>query len=258
MYLLYQGVKLSLRSQVSTLSIEPGKFVVLIPFTKKDRSQIAEPGCSETSSNVSEQNLISNKFADSTYSDMMQELSSLHQEESNNINTNKPEYGASYTMPFGNINSDISETKRKRGVDCDNQEGRPYDFLWSVLRSKTKNALEGQNCEKFVEVLESVNCLSDPYSGKCMLLREANMRGTGGGLYKTNSNNSSCFCPVWLKKIMEAFAFLSIFSAYLQLRREEVTLTHLKDALDQLGKFGVPIGIEDIEHLSVLCPKVIV
>ncbi|KAJ4713250.1 ATP-dependent helicase [Melia azedarach] len=256
-HLFFEGVKLSLRSQVSTLSIAPGKFVVLIPFTKKDRSQIAEPGCSQTSSNVTEQNLISNKFADSTYSDMMQELSSLHQEESNNINPNKPEYGASYTMPFGNINSDISETKRKRGVDCDNQEGSPYDFLWSVLQSKTKNALEGQNCEKFVEVLESVNCLSDPYSGKCMLLREANMRGTGGGLYKTNSNNSSCFCPVWLKKIMEAFAFLSIFSAYLQLRREEVTLTHLKDALDQLGKFGVPIGIEDIEHLSVLCPKVV-
>ncbi|KAH9778306.1 UBQ helicase-c and DEAD-like helicase domain-containing protein [Citrus sinensis] len=248
---------MSVLSQVSNFPTAPGEFLVLIPFSKKEKPQIEKTGLFETSSDYAKETLISNKFADSTYSDMMQEFSSLHEEESNSVSNDKPECNNAYSMPFGCISSDPLETKRKRGAECDDQGGRPYDFLWSVMRSTSKNALERQNCEKFVEVLESVNCLSDPYSGKCMLLREASRRSTGREMNKSSGDNSSCLCPVWLKKIMEAFAFVSIFSAHLQLRREKVILSHVKGALNQLEKFGVRVGIEDIENLAVLCPKVV-
>ncbi|KAL5818090.1 hypothetical protein ACOSQ3_026468 [Xanthoceras sorbifolium] len=256
-HLFFKGIKLSLQSQVSSVSIEPGEFLVLIPFTKKERPQTPKADFSETSSSVAKHNLISKKLADLTYSDMMRELSSLHEEESSNISSSQPKDCALNTMDFRKVNREPLETKRKRGVDCNNLEARPYEFLWSVLRSTNKNALEGQNCEKFVEVLESVNCLSDPNSGNCMLLREANRRSSGEGIFKSSNNGSSCLCPDWLKKIVEAFAFLSIFSAYLQLQGKKVTLTHVKDALDQLAKFGVQLGIKNIEHLSTLCPKVV-
>ncbi|KAK1564744.1 hypothetical protein Q3G72_010528 [Acer saccharum] len=257
-HLFFKGFKLSLQSQVSSVSIEPGEFFVLIPFTKKDRPQTQKADFSKTSSSVAKHNLISKKFADSTYADMMQELSSLHEEDlSSNISSNQPKYCDSNTMEFGKVNREPLETKRKRSVDCNNQEARPCEFLWSVLWSTNKNALEGQNCVKFVEVLESVNCLSDPNSGKCMLLREANRRSDGEGIFKSSNNGSSCLCPDWLKKIVEAFAFLSIFTACLQLRGEKLTLTHVKDALNQLAKFGVQVGIKDIEHLAILCPKVV-
>ncbi|KAL9433387.1 hypothetical protein AB3S75_028256 [Citrus x aurantiifolia] len=256
-HLFFKGVKMSVQSQVSNFPTAPGEFLVLIPFSKKEKPQIEKTGLFETPSDYAKETLISNKFADSTYSDMMQEFSSLHEEESNSVNNDKPECNNAYSMPFGCISSDPLETKRKRGAECDDQGGRPYDFLWSVMRSTSKNALEGQNCEKFVEVLESVNCLSDPHSGKCMLLREASRRSTGREMNKSSGDNSSCLCPVWLKKIVEAFAFVSIFSAHLQLRREKVILSHVKGALNQLEKFGVRVGIEDIENLAVLCPKVV-
>ncbi|KAK3225471.1 hypothetical protein Dsin_005333 [Dipteronia sinensis] len=253
-HLFFKGVKLSVQSQVSSVSIEPGEFFVLILFTKKDRPQTPKADFSKTSSSVSKHNLISKTFADSTYADMMQELSSLHEEDlSSNISSNQPKFCDSYTMDFGKVNREPLETKRKRS----NQEACPYAFLWSVLRSTNTNAFEGQNCEKFVEVLESVKCLSDPKSGKCMLLREANRRSGSEGIFKSSNNGSSCFCPDWLNKIVEAFAFVSIFNAYLQLRGEKVTLTHVKDALNQLAKFGVQVGIKNIEHLAILCPKVV-
>ncbi|KAJ0105350.1 hypothetical protein Patl1_18952 [Pistacia atlantica] len=247
------GVKLSLQSQVGSLKMEPGEFMVLIPFTKKDRPQTPKHDSSETSSNAAEQTSSSKKFVDSTYTEMMQDLASFREEETSNIDNNQPKC---YT-DFGNVSRGPLEAKRKRVVDCDSQQGGPYDFLWTVWRSKNKNAFEGQNSEKFVEVLQSVTCLLDPHSGKCMLLREASMRSSNGGLWESNDNDCSCLCPVWLKKIMEAFAFLSIFCAYLHLRKEKVTLSRVKDALNQLGKFGVRVSIEDIEHLSVLCPKVV-
>jgi DEAD/DEAH box helicase domain-containing protein len=57
---------------------------------------------------------------------------------------------------------------------------------------------------------------------------------------------------------MQAFAFLNIFTAFLQMQRREITSDSLKDALKNLAKSGLKAGFEDIELLSVLYPKVIV
>lgn len=244
--MLYQGVKLNLQSQVSSVLVNPGEFFVLIPFTKKERPQTSKPDFSEVSSSVGNHDISAKKFADSTYSDVMQELSSLHQEGLSNISSN-----VSDGMDFRNMNREPLQTKHKKGDGHDNKEVRFYEFVRSVLRSKNSSALGGQSCEKFVEVLKSVNCLSNPNSGKCMMMTEANRRNSGG-----RNNGSSCLCPVWLKRVVEAFAFLSIFSAHLQLQGKQVTLSHLQNTLNQLGKLGIQVDMKDIEHLSSLCPKV--
>ncbi|RVW20654.1 putative ATP-dependent helicase YprA [Vitis vinifera] len=41
------------------------------------------------------------------------------------------------------------------------------------------------------------------------------------------------------------------------IRQGHITLIHLKEGLDHLGEFGFQVDMEDIEHLSVLCPKVV-
>lgn len=216
---------------MSSLSIQSGEFFVLIPFTKKDKPRIENPSFSSSATS----------FADSAYSDMMQEFSSLRENLGNFSEDNSTNI---------NSNNDYFKVRQKRGGDTDRDErneGRPYEFLWNVLRSSDRDLFEENNCKKFVEVLQSVNCLSSPYSGKCMLLSEAKFR---------SSEEASCSCPVWLKKIMEAFAFTIILSGFLQLRRERMTSSCLKEVLERLQKFGVAVCMEDIECLSVLCPKV--
>ncbi|WRX19616.1 Helicase [Theobroma cacao] len=231
-HLFFKGTKLNLQSKVSSLSIQSGEFFVLIPFTKKDKPRIENPSFSNNASTAT-------SFADSTYSDMMQEFSSLRDESGNFCEDNS------------NNNNVYFKSKRK-GVTIDRdekKEGRAYDFLWNVLRTSDGDLFEKKNCEKFVEVLRLVNCLSSPYSGKCMLLSEAKIR--------SRDEQASCLCPVWLKKIVEAFAFLSILSAFLQLRTERMTSACLKEVLERLRKFGLGVCMEDIECLSVLCPKVV-
>ncbi|GAV77746.1 DEAD domain-containing protein/Helicase_C domain-containing protein/DUF1998 domain-containing protein [Cephalotus follicularis] len=246
-HLFFKGIKLRLQSRLSTHSIEPGEFFVLIPFTKKDRPQTPEPNSIPNESSVS-------SFADSAYSEMMQEFSFLRAKPTTDYNnSNQP----SDTSHFGVLNNGTAafDAKPQRVRDGDEDEGSQHRFLWSFLQSPNENFTDEETCEKFVAFLDSVNCLSDPRLGKCMLLSEDNLgRGVRG---VCTDEQSSCLCPAWLKRIMAAFAFLSIFAASIELQRGKLTLSRLKEVLNQLGKFGVKVSIEDIEHLSVLCPKVV-
>ncbi|XVF54478.1 hypothetical protein PTKIN_Ptkin05aG0183500 [Pterospermum kingtungense] len=234
-HLFFKGSKLNLQCKVSSLSIQSSEFFVLIPFTKKDKPRVENPSFSHDASSAT-------SFADSAFSDMMQEFSSLRESLGNFSEDNATNVKS---------NTDYFKVRRKpgRNVDRDEKnEGRPYEFLWNVLRSSDRDLFEESNCKKFVDVLQSVNCLSSPYSGKCMFLSEAEFRSSEG---------ASCLCPVWLKKIVEAFALLSILSGFLQLRSERMTSGSLKEVLERLQKFGVGICMQDIECLSVLCPKVV-
>ncbi|OMO52842.1 hypothetical protein CCACVL1_29059 [Corchorus capsularis] len=231
-HLFYKGTKLSSQSKLSSLSVQCGDFLVLIPFTKKDKPRVENPSFSNNASTAT-------SFSDSTYSDMMQELSYLR-DESVNLSEGKTD---------NNTNNFYFTSKRKReGTDRDEKdEGHSSDFLWNVLRSSDGDLFDERNCKKFVEVLQSVNCLSSPYSGECMVLSEAKCR--------SSNELASCLCPVWLKKVVEGFAFVSILSGFLHLRTDKMTSACLKGVLDRLEKFGVGISMEDIECLSVLCPK---
>ncbi|WKA08273.1 hypothetical protein VitviT2T_026010 [Vitis vinifera] len=252
-HLFFKGAKLSLQSKLNSHPIGSGKFMVLVPFTKKVR----QCNQSATTSEVPNQSPVSN-FADSAWSDMMQDLRTLSNMSNNENQTNfdsgsviegvrnelMEEASATYTL----------ERKRKK-FHGDKQEGSSDDLILSLLKSPCKIFLDKQNCEILIRVLESVNCLLDMRSGSCMLLREVGL--AYGDATQSGSKSSLCLCPAWLKKIMKTFTFLNIFSAFLQLQQGHITLIHLKEGLDHLGEFGFQVDMEDIEHLSVLCPKVV-
>uniref|UniRef100_A0A2P2M9Z4 Putative ATP-dependent helicase YprA isoform X2 n=1 Tax=Rhizophora mucronata TaxID=61149 RepID=A0A2P2M9Z4_RHIMU len=235
-HLFFKGVKLSLQSHLGSLDIQQGQFLVLVPFIKKDRPQNPKP---DFSTNVPKQSSTST-FADSAHSDMMQEFSSLFERSGD---TSGQPHRETENFDFGH--------KRKRDFDNFSDScvdtGGPYAFVWSVLQTPNKRIIEEQNSEKFVEILNSLNCLKNPRSGKCMFFAAEVCK----------NKMVSCMCPLWLKRIIQAFSFLNIFSAFCQVQREEITLAKLKEALTQLGKFGCQASFEDIKHLCVLCPKVV-
>ncbi|XP_057952391.1 uncharacterized protein LOC131146670 isoform X2 [Malania oleifera] len=250
-HLFLKGAKLGLHSKISGHSIEPGEFMVLIPFTKKDHHQTHDSGQFGSDLKLPDQSQASN-FPDSAWSDMMLDLSSL-QSISNNENQREL---VSDTTNIGVRNDDLICTlkpKRKRGFDGDKPEGYPDDIL-SILHSVSDNFLDAQNCEKFVKVLDSVNCLSDPYSRSCMV-RRAILPVSDEVLHIDNS--SSCMCPSWLNTIVKAFSFLNMFAASSQMHGEGITWVCLKEALNELRKCGLKVGITDLENLSVICPKIV-
>lgn len=246
--LVYQGEKLRLQSQIITHSIKPDEFLVLVPFIKKvANNQSQKCDQSKTSLTTSAHGSMS-KFANSAWSDMMQDLSYLRDNSSSGTPSvsNIGSFSVGGRIEVMENSSCSREAKRKRGFGCDDII---LDMLWA---SRSKNVLDEQNSRRFVELSESVNCLSDPYSGDCMLWRR---KASGIGLHHGNGN--SCLCPEWLKKIMKAFAFLNTFSALVQLQQERTTSCILEQALEQLATFGVKLGMQDMEHLSVISPTVI-
>ncbi|XP_011014689.1 PREDICTED: putative ATP-dependent helicase hrq1 isoform X8 [Populus euphratica] len=242
-HLFFKGVKLSLKTQIDTLSIENGEFLALVPFNKKkDSPRTRTP---DFYKNAPTEPSIST-LADSTFSEMMQDLSFLSEKPTTSTSTHSTAAPQSDYM--------FSGYKRKRGFKdtptSSSSDEELFCFLWSVLRSPNKNNYivdDKTKCEKFVEVLDSFSCLTNPHSRTCVFL----------DLGLCGDKRSSCLCPAWLKRIMQAFAFLNIFTAFLQMQRQEITSDSLKEALKNLAKSGLKAGFEDIELLSVLCPKVI-
>ncbi|WCJ35804.1 ATP-dependent helicase HRQ1 [Euphorbia peplus] len=238
-HLFLKGEKLSMEIQIRSLSMEPHEFIVLVPFIKKVRpppplNPVSADSCGQSSNSG---------YADLVYSDMMQEFSFLHE---------------SNTTPSYEPSNAFVGDKRKRDDVKVNDDGKEeetalYTFLWSLLKvpSKSKNLLDDQNCGKFVEILGALNCLKNPHFGICALLRYREDIGIEG------DSKVSCLCPAWLQKLVQAFTFLNIFSAYLQMQKEEITSDLLKEALQKLHKYGFGACFEDIEHISILCPKVV-
>ncbi|XP_060674221.1 uncharacterized protein LOC107433954 isoform X6 [Ziziphus jujuba] len=250
-HLFYKGVKLKLQRKVGTLDMGNSEFLVLVPFAKRDSNQTQNSSQPKASMKVPNQPSIS-KFAESAWSDMMHDLSYL----SDDPVAKAPEFEIAGNLrnrrdaSAGLANSWSSEAKRKRGsIECDDLL---YDILWAP---KSMDVLDEYKCEKFIEFLNLVNCLSDLHSGNCMLSIRSCSQAFGIGL--PTNDGSTCLCPTWLKILLKAFAFLNVFSAFLQLQQARTTLNLLEEALDQLGKFGVKLCIRDLEHLSIISPKVV-
>lgn len=230
-----QGVKLKLEGYVDVQNIGNGEFIVLVPFTKKNSNQTKKSDQSNTPLNVPKDKSIL-KLADLAWSDMMQDLSCLSHTSCSGASSDSNIAGVASSSSF--------DSKRKRGIYSD-------DVILDILRcSKSTTHLDEQNCERFGKVLELVNCLRDPHSGSCMLSRISNRMAL-----QANSG-SSCFCPEWLKVMLKTFTFLNIISTFIQLQQERTTLELLEKAVAQLGCFGIKLVTKDLEHLSVLCPKV--
>lgn len=218
---------MQLHDQIGSYHIESGEFVVLIPFVKKEPTQKEKPDSVFSSPNVA-CNASTSNFADTTWSNIMEDLSELR-ETAEEIDVNKEK---------------IVEVEMKRGLGSEKEINLPYHMILNTLDDTSRSA------EGFSKVLESVNCLSDLPLGYCKLLKRACLKGNDG-------SGVTCLCPPWLKMVLKSFAFINIFSAFLHLQSRKVTMTLLDEALDQLAKFGVKLGVHDMKRLSLLCPHLV-
>ncbi|XP_023531211.1 uncharacterized protein LOC111793522 isoform X1 [Cucurbita pepo subsp. pepo] len=263
-HLFSKGTKLKPQSEISACRIDKGEFLVLIPFTKKESSKPQLRDQYVQGSSVSGGSSIS-QFADSAWSDMVQDLSYLHdcsvqgregnglESERGNFETGGVDAELAATCSTG---SSSLKAKGKKGFVCNDSNGILDDILRNLLSSPTVAFLSEYNCENLIKFLESVDCLSDPRNEKCLLAKQANSR-SGNRKAPNRTHCSSCLCPVWLKKIMKAFAFLNVLSMFAQLREEIITASRLEQAMDLLQKHGITLRMEDMKHLSLLCPKVV-
>lgn len=245
-HLFLKGAKLGLHSQISSHSINPGDFIVVVPYVKKLRGQVEEGD--EAAKQLNDQNECStSKAAASAWSAMMQDISSLGEISKND--NNQPCVKSKEVNKGSPVNT-CSESSRKRRLNCDNHKDNIDDLVITVLESFESMQMDLDNCKRLMRVLELMNCLRDPQSGNCVL-KEATLH------YYHLNWDEPCLCPSWLRKIMKAFYFLNIYSAYIQLQHEKVTVILLKEALEQLSKSGLQVGIADLEHLAIFCPKVV-
>lgn len=126
------------------------------------------------------------------------------------------------TLNLYTQNSWSSESKREKLLTVMNFV---YDSLWSP---KGNVVLHELNCENCIKFLDLVNCLSDLHSVNCMLSWRASSQAPRIGLH--TNDGSKCWCPTWLKIILNAFPFLKIISAFLQLQKARTTSTILEEA----------------------------
>ncbi|KAF5177122.1 Atp-dependent helicase hrq1 [Thalictrum thalictroides] len=229
-HLFFKGAKMSLGSSLSSYSIESDEFIVLVPFTKKDKSQNQVRSVSHTDryDTLPKTSSSSSVVADSTYSDLMEDLSSLADRDRNQNSKEVLE----------NVVSHIETPERNETWN---------QLLGDVFNSsKESSDLDEKGYEKIARFSDSMNCLCDSKTGKCLLLK---LLG--------NNKEKLCQCPIWLKRLLKVFSFLNIFSGFLQMQNLAITWDSVKGAMRNLGAFGLEVGVEDVKHLSVICPKIL-
>lgn len=215
---------MQLHDEVGSYLIQGGEFLVLIPFLKKEPTSTEKPNPANVVCNASTSNL-----ADTTWSNIMEDLSEIDHNNVSNFERNKEK-----------------TVEAEKGIEI------PYHLILNTLDSTSHTALGARTCEVFSKVLESVNCLSDLPLGHCMLFKRACLKGSCGN----DGGGVTCLCPQWLKIVVKSFAFMNIFSAFLHMQGRKVTTGLMKEALDQLAKFGLKLGLDDMKSLSLLCPHV--
>ncbi|XP_055826142.1 uncharacterized protein LOC129894460 isoform X2 [Solanum dulcamara] len=254
-HLFLKGVKLGLESKVSDHSVGIGEFLVLVPYTKKDRQQNKKTETPASSSIPVGGSTL--KEAETAWSDMMQDLSYLSSIPRNENQTEALLDETRYRDSDGH-NCSVSmncssQVKRKRSIKDYKMEGHADELVLSILKSYSVD-MDDEKAKMFVQVLATINCFIDPDSGNCMC-EEANRKENASD--PCSSGSDSCGCPTWLRSISKIFSFLNIYSASLQLQQGQVTYSSLKGALDRLCLFGFLAGVSDIEQLSLFCPKVV-
>ncbi|KAK9114387.1 hypothetical protein Syun_021184 [Stephania yunnanensis] len=220
LHLFFKGAKMVGERLISSYHIQPTDFIVLVPFTKKK----SNPNNHIQVQQQSDVPLRTSSLADSTWSDLMQDLSSL-----SDPSTSQCQSHSDLTSERFVVGSKRRKLLRNRFPD---------DVLNTVLC--LNDVFDG----KFIEAsLKQFDCLSDSVTGECLLLK---VLRSGRG--------RSCVCPRWLKAMLKSFSFLNVFSGFLQMQHVELTLDRLKTAMKQQG---LDVGVPDVEHLSILCPQVV-
>ncbi|KAJ4960378.1 hypothetical protein NE237_020288 [Protea cynaroides] len=254
-HLFFKGTKLNLESQIGSHSVGHDDFLVLVPFTKKERTQkhdTISSGCQPTASSQGPNQNTASSFADLAWSTMMKDLSYLSDISKNGGQPDPNAQERDKVMKESSFNQ-FSSTQRRKRSNCDGHERLLDDVVHSILCSVSENVLDEQNSEKFLQFLESIDCLSDPKSGNCSL----KVYLADNDRIMCNEKKKSCLCPSWLKRALKGFALINTFYVVLQMQRKRTTWDHLDGALKQLRNFGLDVDIADLKHLSVLCPEVV-
>lgn len=238
---------MSLDSRVGSHSIEHGEFMVLIPYIKKSPQSAVEYGQSGSRTPNSSTDRVAVPAADSTWHDIMNDLSSLSGMQTEITKTD--------SRPSKRLFSEEGETslcKSPRKTYSDRACKRKLDdnhALYEVLRSDAQNISDKQISNTIRGVLESVNCLSKADSSGCLLFEE---------YFKSTGVAQGCVCPSWLKRVLKIFMFVNIMYAFAQRRKKCFTWECIDKALMQSNIFGLEnTCVTDVKSLPLLCPKVI-
>ncbi|KAL9231532.1 hypothetical protein vseg_006752 [Gypsophila vaccaria] len=251
-HLFLRGTKLAMQSQIGSLSIKSGDFIALMPFTKKGKCQNLPPQETPPSSQTSPPTAGS-ELAEAAWRDMMEDLSYLN--DSSNCEQQPESTSVDFLYDVNSAKMKAKGTnnvskKRGRMPISEIKGGFGEELISSLLQSSKKHTFDKDVSERFLKVLESVDCLSDVKTGECVLLSEASMRNS-------SQASSSCLCPDWLKKLVKGFTFLNVLTGFLKMQHETVTFEYVKDSLDKLHELGFGVGMEDLKCLSNVCPKVV-
>ncbi|KAH7665147.1 DNA helicase protein [Dioscorea alata] len=249
-HLFFKGSKLRLESRIDSVSIDNGEFLVLVPFAKK--TQVVSPRNDHpeeinTQSAATEQGMM-HEASHSAWKEIMNDLSSIS--EILPDDSIKTSFGA-----LNNAGSSKNEGLKSESSGKDSFKRRKKDTvmnstLWDIFSSKSKNVFDRETCGKVLQLVESVNCLSDSQSGKCLLFE---------GSVKITVKMEKCSCQFWLKKVLKTFTLLNIMYAFCQMAQKCMTLSVLEEELKHASIFGLDdLCISDVENLSRLCPKVVV
>ncbi|KAF8005761.1 hypothetical protein BT93_K0135 [Corymbia citriodora subsp. variegata] len=251
--LYHKGVKLSSQNRIGSYCIDVGDVVGFVPVVKK-RSVEAPTSCGPGVTSPNETPI--SKFADSAWSDMIQEIRDVTRRDERACDGLRSKTSEGGLETDGqDIASCSSLGKRKKRNSDSEAKKWPDDLVLGILQSSSEDMLDEGNHEKLLSVLESVNCLQNPATQSCLFLSKGSLRK--GVLGEWEENVSLCLCPLWLLTIMKAFTFLNIYEVFLQFKRERITTNHVKKALSWIGRFGIQVNMKDIENLSLLCPKVV-
>ncbi|KAL5725762.1 hypothetical protein ACHQM5_008871 [Ranunculus cassubicifolius] len=227
-HLFFKGDKMKLSSSISSYSVGREDFIIMVPY-KKDTANKSISKVWDRSSTPSKTS--SSAAAESIWSDLMQDISERNQH-AEEIQENGV---------LGSSSSNLEETQR------DETRSRLIeDVINSSQSSKSKSVLDETGYEKIALFSYSMNCMCDRKTGKCLSAAILDL-----------DSEKSCQCPIWLKKLLKVFSFLNIFSGFLLTQRLELTWDRLKGAMMNLGRFGLEVGIEDVKHLLVVCPKIV-
>ncbi|XP_074316477.1 uncharacterized protein LOC141652775 isoform X2 [Silene latifolia] len=249
-HLFLKGTKLAMQSQIGSLLINSGDFIALIPFTKKSKFQNLPPkesaACPQTSAPT-----MHSEAAEAAWRDMMEDLSYL---KSAPNCEQQPESIADDlymkrkdAMLKAHGTSNLSK-KRGRMSTSEIKGGFDEELISCILQFSRKHTFDKDVCGSIFKILESVRCLLDVKTGKCVLLSNTN---TQDG----SQPSLSCRCPAWLKTTIKGFTFLNILAGFFQVVDETITFEYVKDSLDQLCKLGFCASMEDLTRLSDVCPK---
>ncbi|XP_074577358.1 uncharacterized protein LOC141833761 [Curcuma longa] len=247
-HLFFKGSKLSLDSRVGSHSIEHGEFMVLVPYIRKSQLSAVEYGRSGSRTPNFSTDRVAVPAADSTWHDIMNDLSSLSAMQAE---ITKTDSRPSKRLFSEEGETSLGESRRKSNSDraCE-RKLEDNHALYKVLCSDAQNISDKQVSSTICGVLESVNCLSKANSSDCLLFEE---------YFKSTGVAQGCVCPSWLKRVLKIFMFVNIMYAFVQRQKKCFTWECIDKALMQSNIFGLENAcMTDVKSLLLLCPKMII